>query len=383
MIPYGKQSISEQDIAAVVEVLRSSHLTQGPKVTEFEQALSHYCQSKHAIAVNSGTSALHIACLALGVSTGDIVWTSALSFVASANCALYCGATIDFVDVELNTGNMDMQLLANKLADAKKQNQLPNVIIPVHFAGLPCDMAHLAELANIYNFKIIEDACHALGATYQNKPVGSTQFSDICVFSFHPVKNITSGEGGAALTNCDMLARKMRLYSSHGITKDESEFNNEMQGDWYHEQLVLGYNYRMSDIHAALGLNQLTRLTLFIQQRQEIVQRYLHALGEHCDILSQQEPGRQSAHHLFVICVDKAKRKKLFNVLRRAGIWVQLHYMNIASQPYFVNLNFNAADYDNVETISNSAISLPIYSELSIEQQYFVISAVIDELAQS
>jgi len=378
MIPYGKQSINEQDIAAVVEVLRSSHLTQGPKVTEFEQALSHYCQSKHAIAVNSGTSALHIACLALGVTTGDIVWTSALSIVASANCALYCGATIDFVDVELNTGNMDMQLLAAKLAHAKTQNRLPKVIIPVHYAGLPCDMAYLAELAHIYNFKIIEDACHALGATYQTKPVGSTQFSDICVFSFHPVKNITSGEGGAALTNCEHLARKMRLYSGHGITKEESEFNNEMQGDWYHEQQVLGYNYRMSDIHAALGISQLMRLDSFISKRQAIANHYVATLQPYCKVVGNNSIQRTSANHLFIIQVDSDKRKHLFDTLRMQGIWVQLHYMNIASQPYYQQLGFDCKNYPNTEIVSASALSLPIYNDLCASEQDWVIKSVID-----
>jgi len=289
MLPYSKQNIDEDDIKAVTDVLRSDYLTQGPVVTQLEKAVSGYCQTKYAVAVNSATSALHIACLALGVSKNDKVWTTPLSFVASSNCALYCGATIDFVDVELNTGNMDMAKLAEKLTLAKQENRLPKVIIPVHLCGLSCDMVALNKLAQTYHFKIIEDASHALGGTYDNSPIGGCSYSDITVFSFHAVKNITSGEGGMALTNSKELAQQMRLLSNHGITKDSSEFVNYPQGQWYYEQQTLGFNYRMSDIHAALGLSQLSKLDSFISSQKSAVSYYKKQLGGVCQWLGNQQ----------------------------------------------------------------------------------------------
>jgi len=382
MLPYGKQQIDNDDIDAVVDVLRSTHLTQGPKVDEFEQAIAFFCDAKKAVATNSGTSALHIACLALGLSNNDIVWSTPLSFVASTNCALYCGATIDFVDVELATGNMDIELLSDKLAAAKLTNSVPKIIIVVHLCGQPCAMEKLARLAQVYQFKIIEDACHGIGGQYQKSPLGSGQYSDITVFSFHPVKNMTTAEGGIALTNCDDLAHKMRLYSSHGISKDPDEFINVSTGDWYYEQQVLGYNYRMSDLSAALGLSQLKKLPLFLVARQQLVKYYKQHLAGVCDWLKSDFSDQLSGHHLFVIQVPVEKRNQLFNLLRQADVWVQLHYMNIASQPYYRALGFDPNNYQNANVVSGQAISLPLYPSLTNAQQDYVISIIKKGLSQ-
>ena len=377
-IPYGKQQITQADIDAVVAVLTSTNLTQGPKVPEFEQAVATYCQAAYAVAVNSGTSALHIACLSLGLTQGDMVWTSPLSFVASANCALYCGAKIDFVDVELNTGNMDMKALASKLASAKQANQLPKIIIPVHYAGQPCDLASLYQLSKQYGFKIIEDASHALGARYQDKPIGHGQYSDITIFSFHPVKNITCGEGGMALTQCPELAKKLRMYSSHGITK--TDCINEIPGDWYYEQQLLGFNYRMTDIQAALGCSQMQRLPEFIARRKAIANRYHSILPKSIGRLTH-DPISESAHHLFPIQIAANKRKRVFDGMRKAGIIVQLHYINIARQPYYQGLGFDPINYPNTEKLSQTSFSLPLYVDLTEEQQDFVVATLLELLA--
>ena len=377
-IPYGKQQITQADIDAVVAVLKSTNLTQGPKVPEFEQAVATYCQAAYAVAVNSGTSALHIACLSLGLTHGDMVWTSPLSFVASANCALYCGAKIDFVDVELNTGNMDMKALASKLASAKQANQLPKIIIPVHYAGQPCDLAGLYQLSQQYGFKIIEDASHALGARYQDKPIGHGQYSDITIFSFHPVKNITCGEGGMALTQCPEIAKKLHMYSSHGITR--ADCINEVPGDWYYEQQLLGFNYRMTDIQAALGSSQMQRLPEFIARRKAIANRYQKVVPKSIGRLTH-DPISESAHHLFPIQIAANKRKRVFDGMRKAGIIVQLHYINIARQPYYQGLGFDPINYPNTEELSQTSFSLPLYVDLTEEQQDFVVATLLELLA--
>ncbi|MFQ2254236.1 UDP-4-amino-4,6-dideoxy-N-acetyl-beta-L-altrosamine transaminase [Aeromonas sp. DNRA1] len=361
MIPYGRQSISEADIEAVVEVLRSDFLTQGPVVPRFEQAVADYCGARFGVAVNSGTAALHIACLALGVGPGDWVWTSPISFVASANCALYCGAQVDFVDIEPDTGNMCVMELERKLVAAKAQGCLPKVVIPVHFAGLPCDMQEIHRLGQEYGFRIIEDACHALGARYHGEPTGNGRYSDITVFSFHPVKIITTGEGGMAMTNDPALAKTMSMLRSHGITRDPADFINEPDGPWYYEQQMLGFNYRMTDIQAALGLSQMARLEEFLVKRRKIAARYqaeLPRLG--LEVLSDRN-NRLSAWHLFVIKVQTENRKTWFELLRSCGLGVNLHYVPIYNQPY----HHQAECMQKIASIfSAQSISLPIYPDV-------------------
>lgn len=380
MIPYSKQTIDEDDIQSVVDALRSSHLTQGSRVHDFEQAICKLTTANYAAAVNSGTSALHIACLALGVGPQDCVWTSPLSFVASSNCALYCGASVDFIDVEIKTGNIDLNVLADKLATAKVNNSLPKVVIPVHLCGRPCDLEKLRALSIEYGFKIIEDACHALGATYKSSSIGSGLYSDISVFSFHAVKNITTAEGGIAVTSNREMADKMRLISSHGITKSPDSFVNENEGQWYHEQQLLGFNYRMNELSAALGLSQLNKFSDFQIKRQRAVDYYKNKLSDVCDWLGNNDPVVISANHLFVIQVDRKKRKSLFETLRNNNVWVQLHYMNIASQPFYQELGFNAQEYPNTNRVSEQSISLPLYSNITTDEQDIVIALIKQEL---
>ena len=298
MIPYGKQNISSEDIEAVVEVLKSDYLTQGPVVPEFEKAISSYCGAKYAVAVNSATSALHIACLALGVGLGDLVWTSAITFVASANCALYCGAEVEFVDISSESYNISIQRLTDKLEAAKKSGRLPKVVIPVHLAGQSCDMRAIHALSKKYGFRIIEDASHAIGGKYLEERIGGCQYSDITVFSFHPVKIITTGEGGIALTNDQNLIKKMARLRSHGITRYPEEMTHAPDGPWYYQQIELGFNYRMTDIHAALGLSQLGRLDKFVSERHAIAERYGQLLSKSQIKLPQQDPQSRSAWHL-------------------------------------------------------------------------------------
>lgn len=371
MIPYGRQSISQQDIDAVVEVLKSDFLTQGPVVPRFEQAVADYCGARFGVAVNSGTAALHIACLALGVGPGDWVWTSPISFVASANCALYCGAQVDFVDIEPDTGNMCAQELARKLAIAKQEDKLPKVVIPVHFAGLPCDMQAIHALAQEYGFRIIEDACHALGARYHDEPTGNGRYSDITVFSFHPVKIITTGEGGMAMTNDSQLAKTMRLLRSHGITREPEDFINEPDGPWYYEQQMLGFNYRMTDIQAALGLSQIGRLDEFLAKRREIAAYYQAELPRQgIEVLANRE-GRSSSWHLFVIKVHAAQRKNLFNAMRSEGIGVNVHYIPITRQPYHLIHDIDLVK--KAHLFSATQISLPMYPDLNVNKGYEII----------
>lgn len=383
-IPYGRQSISDEDIAAVVEVLRSDWLTQGPAVPAFEHAVARYCGAAHAAAVNSATSALHLACLALGVGPGDRVWTSPITFVASANCARYCGADVDFVDVEADTANLCAATLAEKLERAKQAGRLPKVVIPVHFAGLPCDMQAIHALSKEYGFRIIEDASHAIGARYQNEPVGNCRYSDITVFSFHPVKIITSGEGGMALTNDPDLAARMELLRSHGITRDPEQMESAPHGPWYYEQLELGFNYRMTDIHAALGLSQMSRLDEFIAHRDEIATRYDTLLADMPLLAPARRPGRSSAHHLYVVRVpagpDGGAHRRLFDGLRSRGVGVNLHYIPVYRQPYYQRLGYDPTRFPQSERHYAASISLPMYAGLSSPQQDYVVSALHEVL---
>ncbi|MCE9925845.1 UDP-4-amino-4,6-dideoxy-N-acetyl-beta-L-altrosamine transaminase [Aeromonas media] len=374
MIPYGRQSVSEADIEAVVDVLRSDFLTQGPVVPRFEQMVADYCGANFGVAVNSGTAALHIACLALGVKPGDWVWTSPISFVASANCALYCGAQVDFVDIEPDTGNMCTLELERKLIVAKAEGCLPKVVIPVHFAGLPCDLKEIHRLGQQYGFRIIEDACHALGARYHGEPTGNGRYSDITVFSFHPVKIITTGEGGMAMTNDPALAKTMSMLRSHGITRDPADFINEPDGPWYYEQQLLGFNYRMTDIQAALGLSQMANLDEFLDKRRTIAARYQVELPElNIGVLANRDD-RLSAWHLFVIKISAEKRKTLFEQLRATDIGVNVHYMPIFSQPY--HQAGSGAGVESSRDFYQTIISIPLYPMLAEDLQGNVIQAL-------
>ncbi|GGW63282.1 UDP-4-amino-4,6-dideoxy-N-acetyl-beta-L-altrosamine transaminase [Alishewanella tabrizica] len=380
MIPYGKQLLDAADLAAVQQVLNSNWLTQGPKVPEFEQAILLKCQAQFAIAVNSATSALHIACLALEVGPGDSVWTSPNSFVASANCALYCGATVDFVDIELETGNLSIQALSEKLILAKQTNSLPKVLIPVHFAGQPCDMPAIAALAKEYGFKVIEDASHAIGASYQNKPVGNCFYSDICVFSFHPVKIITCGEGGIATTNNAKLARKMQMLRSHGITSEAEELTEPSHGVWYYQQQMLGFNYRMTDLQAALGLSQLSKLTHFVAERHLLAKWYDDAFADNKGISPlQQQPYAYSSYHLYVVRLlnlNKTQHKDCVQFLRQQGIVGHLHYIPIYLQPYYQQLGFKAGYCPQAELYYQQALTIPLFPGLTAKEQHSVVDAL-------
>jgi UDP-4-amino-4,6-dideoxy-N-acetyl-beta-L-altrosamine transaminase len=360
-------------------VLRSDFLTQGPAVPQFEQGVATAVGAKHAVAVNSATSALHIACLALDVGPDDLVWTSPNTFVASANCARYCGADVDFVDIEPSTSNMSVQALNDKLVAAKQRGRLPKVVIPVHFAGQPCDMREIAELGQAYGFKIIEDASHAIGAKYNNGSIGDCRYSDIAVFSFHPVKIITSGEGGMILTNNSDLADRSAMFRSHGITRDTAKFKIADQGPWYYEQLALGYNYRMIDLEAALGLSQLRRLDEFVDRRNELARRY-DALLEGLPFVGPVvKSDRRSSFHLYVVRLPKADREahlKAFLALRESGIGVNLHYIPVHLQPYYRELGFGPGMFPEAEAHAQSAISLPLYADLSPDQQDEVVAAL-------
>jgi len=363
MIPYGRQEITEKDIKAVVDVLRSDFLTQGSVVPKFEHMLCEYTGAQNSVVVNSCTSALHIACLALNLGPGDILWTSPISFVASANCGLYCGASVDFVDVNPDTALMSVTALESKLEQAELQGKLPKIVIPVHFAGQSCDMKAISKLGEKYNFRIIEDAAHATGASYLNRKVGSCQYSDITVFSFHPVKIITTGEGGTALTNNLEVAKKMKRLRSHGITRDPEEMVNPKGEDWYYEQINLGFNYRMSDIQAGLGISQLSRLDEYVNKRSEIAHWYDDQFKNVLvNPLSQEKYGRPS-HHLYVIRVKnrEGERDRLYRYLRKNDICVNLHYIPIYRQPFF-NKKMRLL---GAEEYYKSAISLPIFPTIS------------------
>ena len=377
-IPYGHQSISDDDINAVVAALKSEYLTQGPSVTAFEQAIAKKVNSRYAVAANNATSALHLACLALGVGKNDRVWTSPITYIASANCARYCGADVDFVDIDPQTYNMCAEKLADKLAKAKAEGKLPKVIIPVHFAGQSCDMEAIHQLSKLYGFRIIEDASHATGAKYQGNYVGCGAFSDICVFSFHPVKIITSAEGGMALTNDEQLAKHMKTHSQQGITKSPDELT-QLPGDWYYEQHTLGFNYRMTELQAALGLSQLSRLDEFITERHLQFTRYEDLLKNFPITLPFQKDGRKSSLHLFPILLPKHhinSRKAIFDALRQANIGTQIHYIPVHTQPYYQALGFNSGDFPIAEDYYQRTLSLPLYVGLTLEQQQRVANVL-------
>jgi UDP-4-amino-4,6-dideoxy-N-acetyl-beta-L-altrosamine transaminase len=380
VIPYGKQNISQDDINAVIDVLKSDWLTQGPAVPAFESAIAEYCGAYYACATNSATSALHIACLALGVGKGDIVWTSPISFIASSNCALYCGADIDFVDVDLETGNMSVAAIQEKLTLAKQNQQLPKVVIPVHLAGQSCDMAAINALAKEYGFKVIEDASHAIGGKYKDKPVGSCIYSDITVFSFHPVKIITSAEGGMAVTNCAELNKKMSRLRSHGITNIPEEMTEPSHGPWYYQQLELGFNYRMTDMQAALGLSQLKQLDNFISVRNDIAATYNHAFANSTVAHLTQSDDCYSSYHLYIVRLtqcDVEKHKSVISGMREQGIIAHLHYIPIHLQPYYQALGFSEGDYPNAETYYKQAVTIPLHPTMTADEQQFVIYTLI------
>jgi UDP-4-amino-4,6-dideoxy-N-acetyl-beta-L-altrosamine transaminase len=380
MIPYGRQDISEADIEAVVAVLRSDFLTQGPAVPAFEKTVAGYCSATYALALNSATSALHVACLALGVGPGDIVWTSPITFVASANCALYCGAEVDFVDIDPRTYNMDVECLAAKLSQAAKIGKLPKVVIPVHLCGQPCDMATIHALSEQYGFKVIEDASHAIGGKYHGEPVGNCRYSDITVFSFHPVKIVTTAEGGMALTNDAALADAMALYRSHGITRDPAQMTQEPDGPWYYQQIELGFNYRMTELQGALGASQMDRLDVFVARRHELARRYGELLSTLPVTLPHQSPDTYSGLHLYVVRLqlDAIGRghRSVFDALRAEGIGVNLHYIPVHTQPYYKKLGFRPEQFPQAQKYYAEAISLPMYSGLSFEQQDRVVAAL-------
>lgn len=380
MIPYGRQDISDADIQAVVDVLRSDCLTQGPAVPSFEKSISDYCGAQHAVAANSATSALHVACLALGVGPGDCVWTSPITFVASANCALYCGAHVDFVDIDPRTYNLSVQHLEKKLVEAEKSGCLPKVVIPVHMCGQPCDMASIHALSQQYGFKIIEDASHAIGGKYRGDPIGNCRYSDITVFSFHPVKIITTAEGGMALTNDRCFAETMRLLRSHGITRDADQMTRAPDGPWYYQQLALGFNYRMTDIQAALGLSQMKRLDEFVSKRHRISDNYDQLLTGLPVTAPWHQPDNYSGQHLYVIRLNllaiRKSHREVFDSMRESGIGVNLHYIPVYRQPYYEAIGFKAADYPESEKYYADAISLPMYPGLTNEMQNRVCDAL-------
>ena len=377
MIPYGRQEILQDDIDAVVSGLKSDFLPQGPMVPLFEKSVENFCGVKHAVAVNSATSALHIACLALGVGPGDMIWTSPISFVASSNCALYCGANIDFVDINSETYNIDIEALKQKLITASNLGTLPKVLIPVHLCGEPCDMQAIYALSQQYGFKVIEDASHAIGASYLDGNVGNCQFSDITVFSFHPVKIITTGEGGMATTNQDDLRQSMELLRSHGITRNESLMSKESDGPWYYEQIQLGFNYRMTELQAALGLSQMNHLNNFVNYRHEIASFYSKEFASSPLLMQKQSTEARSAFHLYVVRIDLTSvalsHKQIFSKLRQAGIGVNLHYIPIYKQPFYQKMGFDANYCPEAEKYYQEALSLPIFPLLKQVDQQFVV----------
>jgi UDP-4-amino-4,6-dideoxy-N-acetyl-beta-L-altrosamine transaminase len=379
-IPYSRQDITQADVDAVVAVLHSSNLTQGPAVPRFEQAVLEYCQAKHALAVNSATSALHIACLALDLGPGDWLWTTPNTFVASANCGLYCGAHIDFVDIDPRTYNLCPKALEHKLIGAEKAGRLPKIVVPVHFSGQPCDMQAMQDLARRFGFKIIEDASHAIGGKYKGEPIGNCRFSDITVFSFHPVKIITTAEGGMALTNDDQLAERLGLLRSHGITRDPALMTHGMDGSWYYQQVALGYNYRMTDLQGALGASQMNRLAHYVARRHHIARRYNELLIDLPVTTPWQHPDGYSAVHLYVIRLQLDKITKthlqVFEALRAKNIMVNLHYIPVHTQPYYQQMGFKVGQFPEAERYYAEAISIPIYPVMTDELQDEVVNCL-------
>jgi UDP-4-amino-4,6-dideoxy-N-acetyl-beta-L-altrosamine transaminase len=380
MIPYGRQDITEEDIKAVVDVLNSTHLTQGPAVPKFEQAVIRHCNAKHAVATNSATSALHIACLALGLGPGDWLWTSPNTFVASANCGLYCGAKVDFVDIDPRTYNLCPKALEDKLQVAERNGNLPKVVVPVHFSGQPCDMRAIHELSKKYGFRIIEDASHAIGGKYLNEPVGNCRYSDITVFSFHPVKIVTSAEGGMAVTNNDKLAEKVALLRSHGITRTPSLMTKPMEGSWYYQQVDLGFNYRMTDLQGALGASQMGRLVHYVARRHELAKRYDKLLKDLPVVTPWQDKNGYSAFHLYVIRLKlgeiNTSHVDVFEALRAKEIIVNLHYIPVHTQPYYREMGFSDGDFPESEKYYSEAISIPLFPALTYDEQDFVVECL-------
>jgi UDP-4-amino-4,6-dideoxy-N-acetyl-beta-L-altrosamine transaminase len=383
-IPYSRQHIDESDIAAVVAVLQSDWLTQGPAIPRFEQVVADYCGAQHAVAVNSATSALHIAALALGLAPGDRLWTTPNTFVASANCGRYCGATVDFVDIDRATGNLDPQALARRLELAAKCGKLPRIVVPVHFAGQPCAMAEIRALADHYRFAIIEDASHAIGARYAQSRVGSGEYSEITIFSFHPVKIITTGEGGMAVTNDLDLAQRMRLLRSHGITRDTTLLEGGDGADWYYEQQHLGYNYRMTDLQAALGASQMRHLDEFIDQRTRLAARYDQLLAALPVQPLIRYPEYRSALHLYPVALHPAlDRRRIFDAMRKSGVGVNVHYIPIHLQPYYRRLGFSVGDFPHAEAWYRHTLTLPLYPDLSLCQQDRVVAALTAAIVEA
>jgi UDP-4-amino-4,6-dideoxy-N-acetyl-beta-L-altrosamine transaminase len=380
MIPYGKQDISQTDIDSVINVLQSDFLTQGPQVPLFEKVVADYCGVEYGVAVNSATSALHVACLALGLGKGDWLWTSPNTFVASANCSLYCGARVDFVDIDPLTYNLSTEELEKKLIQAKKDGNLPKIVIPVHFAGQSCDMQKIHSLSKEYDFKIIEDASHAIGGKYLDKPIGGCQYSDITVFSFHPVKIITTAEGGLATTNDKELLDRMQLFRSHGVTRDPGLITKESAGGWYYQQVDLGFNYRMTELQAALGVSQMERLDEFVALRHKSQNRYDELLKNFPVITPYQDLDSYSALHLYPIQIktDKLRntRKEIFEALRKNNIGVNVHYIPVHTQPYYENMGFKKGNFPNAENYYENAISIPIFQGLTIEMQDEVVNVM-------
>ena len=380
MIPYGRQDITQDDIDAVVNVLNSEFLTQGQVVPAFERCLASYCGAMHAVAVNSATSALHIACLALGVGRGDIVWTSPITFVASANCAIYCGAEIDFVDIDPHTYNLSVQCLTEKLAVARTIGRLPKVVIPVHLCGQSSDMAGIRALSQQYGFMIIEDASHAIGGKYKGEPIGSCRYSDITIFSFHPVKIITTAEGGMALTNNAALAERMDLLRSHGITREPAKMTHASDGPWYYQQIDLGFNYRMTELQAALGVSQMARLDQYVSRRHQLMCRYDELLANLPVTIPWQHQDSYSGLHLYIIRLQLDKiaqsHRQVFESLREQGIGVNLHYIPVYSQPYYERMGFKPDDFPQAQAYYREAISLPIFQTLTDTQQDQVVTAL-------
>lgn len=381
MIYYGKQFIDEQDINAVIEVLKSDFLTQGPVIEKFEKAVAEYCSVKYAVAVTNATSALHIACLAAGLDKDDILWTSPITFTASANCGRYCGADVDFVDIDDSTYNMSISALKEKLERSKIK---PKVVVPVHLAGQSCEMQEIYDLSKQYGFTVIEDASHAIGADYKDTKVGCCKYSDMTVFSFHPVKIITTGEGGMVLTNSEELYKKLTLYRSHCITRDENLMTKEADGPWYYQQIGLGFNYRMTELQAALGLSQLAKVDKFVARRRQLAERYNELLKNLPLKLPYQNPDTDSSWHLYIVRVDfnkiKKTKKEIFAEMKAKGVCLNLHYIPVHTQPYYQNLGFKHGDFPVSEKYYEEAFTLPLYYSLTDEQQEYVISALKEVL---
>ncbi len=375
-IPYGRQNISEQDIQAVVDVLKSDWITQGPAIERFEKTVAEYTGTKYAVAVSSATAALHIGCLAAGLGPGGLLWTVPNTFVASANCGLYCGADVDFVDIDPNTYNMSVKALRKKL---ETSDQKPDIVVPVHFAGQSCEMEAIQQLARQYGFNVMEDASHAIGGSYKNTKVGSCAYSDMTVFSFHPVKIVTTGEGGLILTNNVDLYEKLIRLRTHGITRDPRFMTGESNGPWDYQQIELGFNYRMTDLQAALGASQMTRLDTFVQRRHELVARYNEALKDLPLTLPYQHPDTYSAFHLYVVRLRlneiQKSRKQVFEELQAVGIGVNVHYIPVHTQPYYQQLGFQPGDFPDAERYYQEALTLPLYYDLTEAEQDQVIRA--------